>query len=282
VTETRRAGWLFVTPIGLLYLLILLAPLSYFLLLSIFKYSAFEMYLFEPTAENYQRLLFDPYYRGVIYRTLRIAATTTVFTLLVAYPLAYFLARYGGPGRGVLMFLVIAPLMSGVIVRTYGWIVLLGAEGTINTALIWLGAIQRPIQILRTEFAVIMAMVHILLPYMVFPLFSAIVAQERNLEQAARTLGASNLRIFLEVTLPLSRPGIVMGSVLVFTLTAGAIVTPQLLGGKEMKVLGILIYDLVLTTLNWPLASAVASLLVLLQFSVIVLYFRGARGRAAA
>ena len=155
------------------------------------------------------------------------------------------------------MFLVIAPLMTGVIVRTYGWIVLLGSEGTVNSVLRSLGLIERPLKILHTELAVLIALVHILLPYMVFPLFSALAGQDPDLERAAHTLGAGRARTFLEVTLPLSRPGILMGSALVFTLTAGAVVTPALLGGKDVQMLGQTIYELTCprSTGRWPRPS---------------------------
>jgi putative spermidine/putrescine transport system permease protein len=233
------------------------------------------------TAENFVRLLGDAYHRTIILRTLKIALLTTVGSLLLGYPLAYFLARTASAWRGVLMFLVIAPLMTGVIVRTYGWIVLLGSEGTVNKVLVGLGIVDRPVQILQTERAVLIALVHILMPYMVFPIFSALAGQDPNLARAASTLGAGRWRAFLEVTLPLSRPGILMGSALVFTLTAGAVVTPALLGGKDVQMLGQTIYELTLSTLNWPLASAVAFVLVACQFSILLLYFRGGRRRAA-
>src|SRR5262249_58051092 len=119
-----------------------------------------------------------------------------------------FLSRTHSAWRGVLLFLVIAPLMTGVIVRTYGWIVLLGAEGMVNSLLLALGVVRRPLQMLNSEFAVVVALVHILMPYMVFPLFSALAAHDPNLEHAASTLGAGRLRTFFEVTLPLSRSGL--------------------------------------------------------------------------
>lgn len=267
-------------PITVLYLLFLLAPISFFLLMSVFRYSPMELYEPAVTGENFARLLGEDYYRAIIFRTLKIAGLTAIFSLLLGYPLAYFLARTRSVWRGVLMFLVIAPLMTGVIVRTYGWIVLLGAQGTVNTTLLWLGLVDRPVKILETELAVLIALVHILMPYMVFPLFSSLAGQDPNVEKAAATLGAGRWRTFFEVTLPLSRSGILMGSALVFTLTAGAVVTPALLGGKNVQMLGQTIYDLVLSTLNWPFASAVASILVLCQFSIIFLYFRGGRRRA--
>lgn len=278
-TGSRTFATVLFSPITVLYLVFLLAPISFFLAMSVFRYSPMELYIPTVTAENFGRLLGEEYYRNIIFRTLRIAALTAIFSLLLGYPLAYFLARTRSVWRGVLMFLVIAPLMTGVIVRTYGWIVLLGSQGTVNVVLLWLGIIDRPVKILETELAVLIALVHILMPYMVFPLFSSLAGQDRNVERAAVTLGAGRWRTFFEVTLPLSRAGILMGSALVFTLTAGAVVTPALLGGNEVQMLGQMIYELVLSTLNWPFASAVASILVLCQFTIIVLYFRTGRRR---
>jgi ABC-type spermidine/putrescine transport system permease subunit I len=273
----RGFGVLLLSPITLFYLVFLIAPIGFFLGISVLKYDAFALYKPIVTGENYSRLIFDSFYRGILRLTLEIAAATTLGALLLGYPVAYVLSRTQSAWRGVLMFLVVAPLMTGVIVRTYGWIVMLGSEGLVNRALLTLHVIDKPLQILGTTTAVLIALVHILLPYMVFPIFSALAVQDPNLTRAASTLGAGELRAFFEVTLPLSRPGIVMGSVLVFTLSAGAVVTPALLGGKNVHMLGQTIYDLVLHTLNWPLASAVASILVVLQFSIIVLYLRGSR-----
>lgn len=269
------------SPIVVLYLLFLIAPISFFLAMSVFRYDPLELYVPTVTADNFIRLIDDSYYRNIIFRTLKISFLTAFFSLLLGYPLALFLARTKSAWRGVLMFLVIAPLMSGVIVRTYGWIVLLGSEGAINRLLLSTGLIEQPLSILHTETAVLIALVHILMPYMVFPLFSSLTSQDPDVERAASTLGAGRIRTFFEVTLPLSRAGITMGSALVFTLAAGAVVTPALLGGREVKMLGQQIYELVLSILNWPLASAVASILVICQFFIIALYFRAGRRRGA-
>jgi len=264
-------------PIVLLYIGFLLVPVGYFLSVSLLKFVPAQLYTNEITGENYARLLFDGYYRGIILDTFRIAATVTGITLVLAYALAYFLSRAPAAVRGLLLFLVIAPLMTSVIVRTYGWIVLLGRDGLVNNALVWLGIVDRPLQLLNNEGTVIVALVHIMLPYMTFPIFSSLVAQDPHLVPAASTLGARPWRAFLEVTLPLSRSGMVMGSALVFTLTAGSIVTPALLGARSFRMMGQQIYDLVLSTFNWPLASAVATVLLACQFSVIALYFRKTR-----
>jgi putative spermidine/putrescine transport system permease protein len=276
-----RFGLAMATPLGLVYLAFLIVPLAFFLAMGVFKYDAFKLYRPDVTAANFTRLVFDPYYRGIVLLTLKLAALTTLWALLLGYPMAFFLSRTRSAWRGVLIFLVIAPLTTGVIVRTYGWIVLLGAEGLVNDVLLWLHAVDHPIQILNTQTAVVIAMVHILLPYMIFPLFSSLAGQDPALESAAATLGAGRARTFFEVTLPLSRSGILMGAVLVFTLSAGAVVTPALLGGKNVQMMGQSIYELVLHTLNWPLGSAMASILVLLQLTIIFLYFRTGRQKVS-
>ncbi len=275
--HARNFGRLLFAPITLIYLLFLILPVSFFLALSVLKYHPNDLYQPILTLENYRRLLFDGFYLAIIGRTLKIAAIVTLVSLAIGYPLAYFLARTRTAWRGVLMFLVIAPLMSGVIVRTYGWIVLFGTEGLINSVLKAIGLINAPLQLLNTQFGLIVALVHILVPYMVFPIFSALASLDRNVERAASTLGARGWRVFFEVTLPLSRSGIVMGSALVFTLTAGAVVTPALMGPRDARVLGQMVYELVSSVLNWPLASAAASLLVLCQFLIILAKFRSGR-----
>jgi ABC-type spermidine/putrescine transport system permease subunit I len=264
-------------PITLLYLFCLLAPISYFLAVSFLRYSPVELYTLTPTLENYARLLSDAYNVGIIAETFRVAAVVTAVTLVLGYALAYFLSRAAPAWRGLFIFLVIAPLMTGVIVRTYGWIVLLGMDGLVNRALMALGLVARPLQLLNSEPTVIVALVHLMLPFMVFPIFSALVGQDPHLVPAASTLGARPLRAFLEVTLPISRSGVVMGSALVFTITAGAVVTPALLGGRDVMMMGQMIYQLVLSTFNWPLGAAFAFVLVLCQLVVIALYFRRTR-----
>lgn len=270
-------GAALMTPIGILYLFFLILPIGYFLSLSFLTYSAQQMYVPDPTLDNYGRLILDGYYRRIIFDTIRVSLIVTVISLVCGYALAYFLATMKSGLRGIMMFLIIAPLMTGVIVRTYGWIVLLGTDGLINMLLVSTGIVDKPLAMLNSEKTAIVALVHIMLPYMVFPIFSSLVAQDPHLVPAASTLGARPFRTFLEVTLPLSRSGIVMGSVIVFTMTSGSIVTVDLLGGRELTVMGQLIYQLIMSTFNWPLAAAVAALLVLCQFVLISYYFRKTR-----
>ena len=275
--SARRFVATLLAPIGILYVLCLVAPISYFLVVSLFRYSPMHLYDFRLTFTNYGRLLFDPYNQHIIVQTFRIAASVTVISLLLGYALAVFLARAKPAWRGFLMFLVIAPLMTGVIVRTYGWIVLLGSNGLVNRLLDLTGLVSSPLSLLNSEPTVVVALVHLMLPFMVFPIFSALVGQDPDLVPAASTLGARPMRAFLEVTLPLSRSGAAMGSALVFTLTAGAVITPALLGGRKVMMMGQMIYQLVVSIFNWPLAAAFAVVLVLCQLAVIFLYFRRSR-----
>jgi putative spermidine/putrescine transport system permease protein len=276
-SQAKAFAAVLLAPVSVLYVAFLIAPIGYFLAVSLLKYSPEQLYLAQVTTENYERLLLDSYYRQIIYDTFRISAIVTLITLIFGYALAYFLSRLKTAWRGLLMFLIIAPLMTGVIVRTYGWIVLLGNDGLVNQILVNLGIVAQPIVFLNTEPTVIVALIHIMLPYMVFPIFSSLASQDPHLVPAASTLGARSVRAFFEVTLPLSRSGVVMGAALVFTLTAGSIVTPELLGGRNVTMMGQTIYQLILSTFNWPLGAAVAAVLVFCQFTVISLYFRKTR-----
>jgi putative spermidine/putrescine transport system permease protein len=265
------------TPLGVLYVLFLIAPISYFLAVSFLKYSATQLYTSTPTFENYGRLLFDPFYTRIILDTFRISAIVTVITAILAYAMAFQLVRVGGTLRGLMIFGAVAPLMLGVIARSYGWIVLLGQDGLVNRMLLASGLTSTPLTLLGTEGTVIVALVHFMIPYMLFPIFSSLAGQDRQLVPAAASLGARPLRAFLEVTLPLSRPGLVMGSALVFTLSAGSVVTPALLGGRHVAMLGQTIYQLVMSTFNWPLGAAAACILVLCQLAVMFLSFGRSR-----
>jgi ABC-type spermidine/putrescine transport system permease subunit I len=272
-SPTGGLAALTLAPIGLLYALFLVAPISFFLAVSFLQYSPSALYTATPTLANYARLVLDPFYTNIIWSTFRISAIVTVVSALLAYAIAFQLSRVRGSWRGILIFLVVAPLMLGVIVRTYGWIVLLGQYGLVNRVLVALGLVTNPVSLLGTEATVVVALVHFMMPYMVFPIFSALVGQDPQLVPAASTLGARPLKAFLEVTLPLSRPGLVMGAALVFTLTAGSVVTPALLGGRDVAMIGQTIYELVLTTFNWPLGAAAAALLVACQLVILFLYF---------
>jgi len=259
-TAGRSTLLLLAAPVALLAMF-LLVPLSLLLLVSFHRYDPRLIVSPVWTPENYLRFFGDPYYRNVLLYTLRIAGVTSGAALVIAYPLAYFLARTTSRFKGWCVFLLLAPLMVGIIVRTYGWLVVLGREGTINSLLLSMGVIHAPLRLLYTNGAVTLGLIEVLLPYMVLPLLSAIQKVDRSVEDAARSLGAPPADVFRHILLPLSVPGILTGVVIVFTLSAGAIVTPALLGSPRSQTMGTLIYQLMTATLNWPFGSSAAFIL---------------------
>jgi putative spermidine/putrescine transport system permease protein len=249
----------------------LVIPQIFMFVVSFLKYKPMEIYVQEFTLENYLRFFKDPFYWGVLWYTMWLSLIVTFSSLVLGYPLAYFLARTRSKRKGLYLFLLLVPLMVGIIVRTYGWIVIFGREGMINNLLLGLGVAQAPIKILFTETAVVVGIVEVLMPYMVLPIVSSIQKISINLEEAAASLGANKLHVFLHVLIPQSLPGIVSGCIIVFTLTAGAIVTPALLGGPQMHMMGTLIYQLMISTLNWPFGSATAFVLLIMEFLAVFL-----------
>jgi putative spermidine/putrescine transport system permease protein len=216
------------------------------------------------TLGSYERLIFSPAYRRVVMTTLRVAFFTALFTSLLAYPLAMVIA-YGRPlASRITMILVVAPLVVSVIVRTYGWQLVLGNSntGVLNWILGALGAGPAPVKVLYTEWAIVIASVHVFLPLMVLPIAASLGRINPSLNEAARMLGAPAWRAFLRITLPLSVPGLVAGLTIVFSLTAASYVTPQMVGGNRGLMLGVLLEQQINTAFDWPMAAAIASVMV--------------------
>lgn len=207
------------------------------------------------TLASYAHFAGDPYYWGVVATTLKLGAVTTVACALVGYPVAYAMDRLRRPAlRNIAYFIVFTPLMTSVIVRSYGWSLILGDRGVVNVTLAGLGIVARPVAILYEFTGVTIALVHILLPFMVFPVLGVLGQVDRALREAAADLGADRWQIFRRVTLPLTLQGLVVGCELTFALSISAFATPSLLGGGRVQVLASLIYSDV-GGLNWPLAS---------------------------
>jgi putative spermidine/putrescine transport system permease protein len=216
------------------------------------------------TLGSYEHLIFSPAYRRVVMTTLRVAFFTALFTSLLAYPLAMVIA-YGRPlASRITMILVVAPLVVSVIVRTYGWQLVLGNSntGVLNWILGALGAGPAPVKVLYTEWAIVIASVHVFLPLMVLPIAASLGRINPSLNEAARMLGAPAWRAFLRITLPLSVPGLVAGLTIVFSLTAASYVTPQMVGGNRGLMLGVLLEQQINTAFDWPMATAIASVMV--------------------
>lgn len=244
-------------------------PVAVFLAHSLFVYVQPGEVRATLTDENLVRLLADGYVRDVIVVTFRIALSVTAVCVVLGYPLAHFIARETGAWRSAVLLVVTASLFTNLIVRTYGWIVLLTPRGILNTALIDAGLVERPLRLMFNEFAVVVGLAQIMLPIFILVAAVAISAIPRTLEDAAAVAGAGPVRTFLRVTLPLGLPGVVNGAVLVFVLSVSNFITPDFLGGGRILMIGSMIHQLVTRTLNYPFAATVA--LALLAVAVLVL-----------
>jgi putative spermidine/putrescine transport system permease protein len=212
------------------------------------------------TLENYIKFFTDPFYVAVFFTTLRVALICTAICLILGFPLAYVLARTQTRFKNVLIMLVVLPLFVGNAVRAAGWMTLFGSRGALNSALIGLGLIDQPLQIMFTEIAVIIGIIAVNLPYMVLTLQSVLEGIERSVEEAAFSLGADPLRMFRRVLVPLALPGIIAGVILTFILGMNAYATPVLLGGPQFKMMGPLVYGQFRLN-NWPFGAAIAFVL---------------------
>jgi putrescine transport system permease protein len=226
------------------------------------------------TIENYAFLFQDGYY-GIIYlSSLKMAAIGTLLCLLLGYPMAYYIARQPPGRRNILLLAVILPFWISFLLRVYAWIGLLNNKGVINEALIWLGVVDQPIQLLYNDFAVYLGIVYSYLPFMILPLYANLERHDHNLLDAAADLGARRSRAFFDVTLPLSMPGIIGGCLLVFIPAVGEFTIPALLGGADTLMIGRVLWDEFFVSRDWPVASAVSVVLLLLLIAPILWFQR--------
>jgi ABC-type spermidine/putrescine transport system permease subunit I len=230
----------------------------------------------------YAKALGESLYLEVFWITIRIAVIVTATTLVLSYPVAYFLATTTRLCAALGFSLVVLPLWTSILVRTYAWMVLLGRNGIVNKGLIALGVIDEPLALLHNELGVIIGMVHVLMPYMVLPIYAAMRRVDHDLLQAAEGLGAGTFRIFRRIFLPLSAQGIYAGCILVFVLSVGFFITPALLGGGRVIMIAVLIEQQVRDVLNWPFASALATVLLIATIAIYGLAQRATGERTGA
>ena len=233
------------------------------------------------TLAHYARFFEVDLYLRVFWNTLRISLVTSAFAIVLGYPVAIVMARSGRIVSRLIALIVIAPLIVSVVVRSYGWQLILAntPAGLLNWLLMSLGITSAPLAILYSEIAVVIGSLHVFFPMMVLPLASALGKIDPNLEDCARTLGAPWWKVFARVTLPLSVPGLVAGFTLVFSLTAGSFVTPVILGGTTATMLGNLIEQQIFVVYDWPFGAAIAMVLVLVVFAINTLSMRLLEGR---
>ena len=274
------------TVLCLIPLLVLL--LAFFVLpFGVMLYQSFFLSLLQapagspPTLANYAKVFGDFFYLRVLLQTLALGVAVTALTLVLGYPVAYFLARAAARSRRLLILLVIAPLVVSIVIRSYGWMVLLGRAGTVNTVLQALGLIDKPLPLMYNWFGVVIALTQVLLPFMILTLASVIEGIPESLEDTAAVLGAGWWQRFRHVVLPLSMEGVGAGITLVLMLTIGSFVSVLLLGGSDTLILPLLIYQQVIL-LNNNFAAALGMLLLAISVMLLYVQARAFRIRGAA
>jgi putative spermidine/putrescine transport system permease protein len=281
--EKPRGGAALLLAPNLLWLvLFMIGPLLMLLAVSFRGYQAGVGILDTWEVGQYLKFATDPFYLSILLRTVLMGLGVTALCAVLGFPFAYGLSRLRGLTRALVYILVLLPLLTSAVVRTFGWMILLANNGFINRTLLDLGVIGAPIRLMYDMTGVVIALAEVLLPFMILALDAALLNIPPSLYEAARNLGAGRVRVFAQVTFPLALPGLVSGSVLVFTLAVSAFVTPSLMGGPRVPVMSTLIYQQGMSLLNWPFGAAIgftmlAAILVLVTVaSTIARQERGA------
>ncbi|PBP61338.1 ABC transporter permease [Pseudomonas syringae] len=280
LSEMRQGGrgyWLS-APALALYIGLLVLPLGLTLVLSfnVFDYQVgvkSDSY----TLANYMAVVTDSYFYEIFLRTFWISALVTLLCVLIGVPEAYILSRMGTPWRSIFLILILTPLLISVVVRAFGWSLLLGADGLINQVIQFMGG--RPVKLLYTPFAVVIALVHVMLPFMIIPVWTSLQKLDPTAEQAALSLGATQAKVMRLIVLPQVMPGVLSGSLIVFGLAASSFAIPGLLGGRRLKMVATVIYDQYLSELNWPMGATLAVALLLVNLLVMLSWNRMIEGR---
>jgi len=259
-------------PVLLFISFFLVIPMIYIVFISFRQFDPVYIIGDSYTIENYTRIVTNAYHQGVIVYTLRLALYVTVITVLLGYPLGYFIARTSPVLRQLLLFIIFLPLMVGTVARTYGWLAIMGREGIINQ--LWMAVTGNELVLLHSTGAVVIGLSGVLIPFVVLPVYSAVESIPRSMELAARDLGANRFQAFSKVTFRLSFNGLLTGAIFVFALSMSAIVTPNLLGGRGDTTLGSLMHEVASADLNWPRASAIALFLMVLTMALIIIPLR--------
>lgn len=220
------------------------------------------------TAQNYTRFFTDDLVLDGLLRTMVMSVLVAAIVTVMAYPIAYYLARSTSRWRSAVFALVIAPELAGVVLRSYGWLIILEDHGIVNTVLMSLGIVSEPLPLAKNMFGVVVGLTHVLLPFGVLSLLPSIQGIDRNLEKSAQILGASRLSVLRHVILPLSLPGIMSSFFVAFTLSASAYATPALIGGAGFHVMATMVYEQLLILVDWPFAAVMANILLIIVLSV--------------
>jgi putative spermidine/putrescine transport system permease protein len=270
----HKAPWLLASPSVVFYALLLVLPMLMTLALSLRGFD--DMLGVQPdwTFANYLEIFSDEYFHEIFIRTFVLSLLTALFCALFGVPEAYILNRMRAPWKGLFLLVILGPLLISVVVRTLGWAILFGREGFISEALQMLGLADGPVSLMYTQTGVLIALVHVLLPFMVLSVWASLQRLDPETERAATSLGAGDFTVVRRVVLPQIIPGILSGSVIVFALAATAFATPAMIGGRQLKVVATTAYDEFLHSLNWPLGAAIAVILLVMNVLIITAYNR--------
>ncbi|OZI40235.1 ABC transporter permease [Bordetella genomosp. 1] len=266
----RHNPWLLSTPALAVYATFLIVPLALVFLISFFNFDFYGGIQAALNWENYAEILGDSYYYEIYARTFGVAALVTLACLVLGTAEAYVLSRMANPWKGLFLMVVLGPLLISVVVRTLGWALLFGSTGLINRALMALGVLSQPIDLMYSNLGVGIALTHVLVPFMVISVWASLQRINPSTEAAALSLGASQFTVIRRVIVPQVMPGILSGSIMVFAMAASAFATPAIIGGRRLKTVATAAYDEFLNTLNWPLGAALAMLLLLATVIVLL------------
>ena len=249
--DRKRQAMLLALPASLALLVFFIIPMVYILVKTIS----------ENGFADFVDFFTDPFYLDILWTTVRVSLISTVVSLVLGYPTAYFMARSKSRMKKMMIIIILFPFLVSAVVRSYGWMVLLGQKGIVNQFLLGIGLISEPLKMLNTEFAVIVGMIHLLIPYMVLALLGVLQSIDPNVEYAAYSLGANPLQTFAKVVFPLSTPGIISGCVLVFTMSMTSYVTPKLLGGSKFRMMATMVVQEINVSFDWGAAAAISYIL---------------------
>lgn len=271
IAPQTRSAWALVLPALGLFLAVVIIPLAMTVLLSFHDWGQYKG--IEPVfiLKNWNEIWSDSYFHEMFARTFRIAVLATLITMVLGAPEAYVLNRMRAPWKGLFLLVILGPLLISVVARTLGWALLFGGKnGVVNMALMNLGVISAPLPFMFTETGVVIALAHVMMPFMVLSVWAALQKLDPQIENAALSLGASHFTVMRRIILPQIMPGLLSGGIIVFSLSASAFATPAIIGGRRLKVAATLAYDEFLNTLNWPLGAAVAVLLLIALVIIVV------------
>jgi putative spermidine/putrescine transport system permease protein len=275
MTTRRELGWEFlILPALLLLTTIFFLPIAYLAVNSFHPYTGMGTFGDDWTVQNYVRFLTDSFYLGLLLDTFKTGFIVVTICMVISYPVAYFLARTHSRWRGALIFITISPLLITVVIRNLGWLPVLGASGMVNRILMGLGIITEPFQLISNHTAVIVGLVHALSPFMILSLMTVIQRIEPEIEEASINLGATPFETFCRVILPLSRPGLLGGYLLVFTVVLSAFTTPAMMGGNRVLLMAPYIAQQMGAELNYPVGAMAAVVLMAVTSGMTLLALR--------